>query len=484
MVDSQFAQLLHEKYALTEVAEKATTPDSTVFFATNTWGNSTAEVELFNTPVDADQADAIKQLAGGLQWLEDPAVVTIRDCGVTEDGKLYVVRDEAAGNTLRSIIDGRVKWGTPFANQEVHGLLAPVANAVDHYNNANRSDLLARSLDVDYMLVQQGNPNVPVTLLLVGPTPDKTSTAAENRQKFAGIVSELTTKPVDEELLESTNSASDYLQQLAFPQAAKPAEADADAQAATEQWGAPAAGAAVGAAGAAGVAGAGVAGEAEAAEEAKPERPKQHFPDTNPGFPAVEPQYQQQYQQPYGYQDYGQQGQQPYPPQQQEQKKSSGKTWALVIAILLVLAGIGAGGWWLWDNQGEDWNGKEQEMADTFPQIISEKSGQRGWLNMKCESLQPGDGQEARIRCSDKDLGVSIMDYGDEQKRDAQLPEGDGEVIGNEQCSARSYKMEGVTPPAYRIAPEGQDSKYLLVVNGGESESKRMYLNLCEKSRG
>ena len=94
------------------------------------------------------------------------------------------------------------------------------------------------------------------------------------------------------------------------------------------------------------------------------------------------------------------------------------------------------------------------------------------------------NGEEARIRCSDSKLGVSIMDYGSESNRDAQLPEGDAEVIGNNVCSARSYKMEGVTPPAYRIAPEGADAQYLLVVNGGEAESKRMYLNLCEKSRG
>ena len=94
------------------------------------------------------------------------------------------------------------------------------------------------------------------------------------------------------------------------------------------------------------------------------------------------------------------------------------------------------------------------------------------------------DSEEARIRCSDKELGVSVIDYGTVANRDAQLPEkGDAEVIGNNVCSARSYKMEGVTPPAYRIAPEGADAQYLLVVNGGEAESKRMYLNLCEKSR-
>lgn len=163
-------------------------------------------------------------------------------------------------------------------------------------------------------------------------------------------------------------------------------------------------------------------------------------------------------------------------------EKKGASPW-LIAAIALVLAGIGVGGWWLWDNRGTEWDAADQEMADTFPQIISEKDGQRGWLGMKCTSMPIHDSEEARIRCSDKELGVSVIDYGTVANRDAQLPEGDAEVIGNNVCSARSYKMEGVTPPAYRIAPEGADAQYLLVVNGGEAESKRMYLNLCEKSR-
>lgn len=464
MVDQQFAQLLQQKYALTQVADKAATADSTVYYAADQWGNSPVEVELFHTPVGSDRASSISQLAGGLRWLEDPAVVTIRDCGVTDDGKLYVLRNEASGSTLRSIVDSRVNQGSPFTNTEAHNLLAPVASAVDHYNNADHADLLARSINVDYMLVQQGNQNVPVTLLLAGPTPEVTSSPAENRRKFAEVVSQLTAKPVDRDLLDSVDSARGYLDRIAYPQPSQPQQQTA-----------------------------------ESPKQAKADRPKQHFPDTNPGFAAVDAQqypqqqYQQHYQQPqqygYSYPGYGQQPQpQPQPQPQSQQaapapKKSTGKTIGLTAAILLALAGIGAGGWWLWDNQGEEWGAKEQEMADTFPAIIAEQNGQRGWMNMKCESLPAENGQEARIRCANSTLGVSIMDYGTEEKRDEQLPDTDAEVIGNDVCSARSYEMEGVNPPAYRIAPEGADARYLFVVNGDKAEEQRMYLNLCEKSR-
>ena len=291
-----------------------------------------------------------------------------------------------------------------------------------------------------------------------------------------------------------------------------------------------------------------IAGSAsKTAAASKRKKPKQYFPDTDPEAEAVRPgqteqsqstpgaapnwssfptttniplyqgpntgsfpgQYgfQSQSQPQYGYPGQTQQPQQvqqgqvqpaqqptqpaePAQPAQDTQSEVETKTekkgaspW-LVGAIVLVLLAIAAGGWWLWSNSGEDWNATEEKMADTFPQIISEKSGQKGWLGMKCKSMTPNSGEDARIRCSDKSLGVSIIDYGTEANRDAQLPEGDAEVIGNNVCSARSYKMEGVTPPAYRIAPEKEDAQYLLVVNGGEAESKRMYLNLCEKTRG
>lgn len=242
-----------------------------------------------------------------------------------------------------------------------------------------------------------------------------------------------------------------------------------------------------------------------------PAKPKQYFPDTDPNaetvnpapgaYPAAGP-FPGQGQ--YGYQ--GQhQGQYPgqaqyqgqYPGQAQynysaqpapagvepAEKKKGASPWLIVVIVLLLLA-IAAGGWWLWNNRGTEWNAAEQEMADTFPQIISEKDGQRGWLGMKCTSLPASNGEDARIRCADNDLGVSIMDFGNEANRDSRLPQGDTEIIGNNVCSARSYKMEGVTPPAYMIAPEGADSRYLLLVNGNDAESKRMYLNLCEKNRG
>lgn len=230
-------------------------------------------------------------------------------------------------------------------------------------------------------------------------------------------------------------------------------------------------------------------------------KPKQYFPDTDPSARAVtpepaqqpQPSYPPQYQYPPQYPYPA-----PYPPQYyqapaaapaqaeaqpEEKKKKSGASILLILAILAVLAGIGVGGWWLWDNRGEPWEGNDQALADAFPRIISEEAGQRGWYDMKCESKDPETGQKARIRCSNQELGVSVMDYGTQEARDAVLPDTPASTIGNDKCSAKSFKMEGVTPPAYTIAPEGADSRYLIVVNGDDAETKRMHLNMCDKTR-
>lgn len=231
----------------------------------------------------------------------------------------------------------------------------------------------------------------------------------------------------------------------------------------------------------------------------KKNKPKQYFPDTDPNAEAVtphpypqqaaQPAYPPSYPAPYPYppQGYYPPPQQPfYPPQPapaEPAKKKSGTSAALIVAIVLALAGIGAGGWWLWDNHGTEWESNDQVLADAFPQIVSEKEGQRGWFDMKCQSMPLEAGQKARIRCSNNELGVSVMDYGSQGTRDTMLPDTDASVIGNSTCKAKSYKMQDVSPPAFKIAPEGPDSRFLLVVNGNDAEAKRMYLNLCDKNR-
>lgn len=419
MIDSQFAQLLNDKYALSQVTEKAATPISTVYAAANTWGNQTAEVELFGEALGEDASKSIAHIAGSLEWLEDPAVARIRDCGVTPAGQLYVVRDEVGGNPLRSLIDGRVTWGTPFTYAEAERLLAPVARAVDRFNASGHPNFLARSIDPEYLLVQPGSPAVPVVLAMAGPTAGATGLVSEatNRRRFADVVSQLTAQPVDEELLEATGSAAGYLDALANP----PAPA--------------------------------------------PERPQQQFPDTDPGMEAVTEQYAPA----------------DYAPVYQEPKPKR-RAWPWVLAAALLLGGAGAGGYWWYSQNGatDPWTGGDAEIAQAFPQLVSQEDGGKGFHGMTCRSQSAEGGAEAKIRCSNPDAGVSIFKYGSAEQRDASIAaDGERERFGNDTCQFTSAELKGQDLPAYFLAPEGDLATYSFLVNGKDAQQLRLQLPIC-----
>lgn len=421
MIDSQFAQLLNDKYALSQVTEKATTPISTIYAAANTWGNQTAEVELFGEALGEEASASIAHLAGSLEWLEDPAVARIRDCGVTPAGQLYVIRDEVGGNPLRSLIDGRVSWGTPFTYSEAERLLAPVARAVDRFNASGHPNFLARSIDPDFLLVQPGSPAVPVVLTMAGPTAGAAGLVSEakNRRRFADVVSQLTAQPVDEELLETTGSAAGYLDALANPPAPAP-----------QYW-----------------------------------EPQQQFPDTDPGMEAVTEQYVQA--------DY---------PLVHEAPKPKRKAWPWVLASVLLLGGAGAGGYWWYSQNGatEPWKGGDAEIAQAFPQLVSQEDGGQGFNGMTCHSQSAEGDAEAKIRCSNSDAGVSIFKYSSAEQRDASIAaDGERERFGNDACQFTSAELTGQNLPAYFLAPEGDLATYSFLVNGENAQQLRLQLPIC-----
>nr|VDG64089.1 Uncharacterised protein [Streptococcus thermophilus] len=219
-----------------------------------------------------------------------------------------------------------------------------------------------------------------------------------------------------------------------------------------------------------------VAALRELAQKARPDakpKPKQYFPDTDPNAEAVSPAQQYPSQPPAYYQ----------PPMHAPDERRRGRAVPVIFGVVVVIGALGAGGWWLLNNFSEPWEPEDQFIADAFPRIVSEENGQRGWLGMRCMSKEPEQGQDARIRCADKQLGVSVMDYGTVEARDAMLPDGDSVVLSQDECEAHSYERAGQDPPAYVIAPQGQDGQFLLVVNGDEAENKRLHLNMCDKTR-
>lgn len=168
--------------------------------------------------------------------------------------------------------------------------------------------------------------------------------------------------------------------------------------------------------------------------------------------------------------------------EQQPKKNGPGKGIALALAGLLLLAAAGAGGYWWWSNngKGEPWSGPEAEIAEAYPDIVSEKDGGKGWRGLTCQSVEPEGDQKARIRCADSELGVSLIQYDSPEDRDAALPDSDFDVLERDgSCQIHSHQMPDEEPPAFYQAPQGDKASFLGVIYGESAKEDRAYLNLC-----
>lgn len=160
--------------------------------------------------------------------------------------------------------------------------------------------------------------------------------------------------------------------------------------------------------------------------------------------------------------------------------KKQRKVWPWVLALVIVVALI-AGGvavWYFFFNK-EPWSDADQQTVDAFPGIVSENQGGSGWQDLTCTSMAPEDGQDSKIRCADDALGVTITRFPSAEDRDDALPDGDAVTLGADKCEVTSYEIEGQEPPAFIMAPEGDNSSYLITINGADAEQKRLTMPIC-----
>ena len=141
-----------------------------------------------------------------------------------------------------------------------------------------------------------------------------------------------------------------------------------------------------------------------------------------------------------------------------------------------------AGAWWWTTQRGEEWTGANAEIAEAYPNIISGKSGQKGWEDLVCEPAATDAGQEGKIRCAGADLGVSVAKYATETERDDVVPgQQYATVLGSGACMIEDYEIPAASPSAFAMAPRDK-GEYLIVVNGAEAEQKRLDLPVCEQT--
>ncbi|MCQ4612370.1 hypothetical protein [Corynebacterium sp. CCUG 51687] len=415
------AGILNERFGMDftpeQVQATGRTEDSQLFVASNDAGQA-VEVELFDAAQPENQRRDIAGLNRALAASNHPGAFQPRSAGYTDDGHLYVLREAPTGASLARLIADKRADGGVFTPAEARELLIGVAEAIDDYDAQGLGAFVARSVDASRMLVQPAWSSVPVKLTLVGPTATAPEHAEE--QHAANVAS----------FIDLFNSMTGL-------------DVDEDA-----------ANAATGCVGYLNA----VAGE------------PLDEPEVSPVAPGATDGYRQP-PQPY---PYGPTGEYVRP---EDEKKF--KLWPWIAAIVALLL-IAAGGIWYWmQHRGEEWVGVEAEIAETYPGIVSDKAGQKGWHGLICDSATPDEGQEGKIRCANETLGVSVAKYVSSDALERVLPDPkEAVVLGSGECLIYDYQLPDATPPAFVLTPR-TEREYMVVINGDDAEAQRLDLPLC-----
>lgn len=307
--------------------------------------------------------------------------------------------------------------GATFTQQEVRDLLAPVAEAIDDYDLKGLSGFVSRSISPERLLVQPQWSTTPVKLTLVGPSTDAVGSDEELAKANVDKFAGVVTLMTGEAPREGVRTCADVLHMVPV--------GDAPQEASNID----------------------VAPNPEDGYRKRPE-PYAYGPDGNYTRPAVA-----------------------------KEKKSP---WPWIIAILALLL-IAIAALWYWSaHRGEAWEGAEAQIAEEYPDIVSKKSGQKGWQDLRCENGSTDPDQEGKIRCANAELGVSVVKYADEFDRDDAVPDPrEAVVLGSGECTVNSYELPDANPPAFVMVPQDKP-EYLMIINGLNSEEQRLDLPLCQ----
>lgn len=160
------------------------------------------------------------------------------------------------------------------------------------------------------------------------------------------------------------------------------------------------------------------------------------------------------------------------------EKRRNPLPWIIGVVALLLIAGLLT--WWLTQRETtEEWSGQHAELAEAFPKLISDADGGAGFMGMTCRSQPAGGNEAAKIRCAGPDHGVSIFQFDSAEDRDAAIPQGKKERYGNDSCTIETVELEGQTPAASFVAPQGDLDTYSFLVNGENAKDLRLQLPIC-----
>lgn len=500
---------LKNSYSLSDIHEEKDTEECTIFSATSTENGARRTITVYKQSIEEFRKEELLDLHKMVRWITTPAV-DLQDFTITENGQLLLVSVNSTGTKVSDYLQQRTQRGTPLGTEEIVNLLQDVAAAVDSFNNAGCADFLAGKLDSAHLDVAESKSHTSFLLVGVGPGLYPTNTSP--RENIDAFVQMCTGLIEGAPLRDRTDfgSAGEVLKELREQKADPNSRVDkSQSGTSATPWAST------------GV-DAGARWDTAGSENSvKTSSPQQVFPDqedtiwdlggqgsawTGGGTVStvsrwgdraqenfspevahnLEPAYEPTYDNQMG-------GARPTYVRDSSASKPKVGSWIALLVVLVLLGVLGLVGYIFREPiletyrevvLGEsEWTDDDVKIVDAFPGIVGERDGAEGWNGLSCESRPPAKGKEATISCADERLNVTIHRFANRSERDMALPGGDMVVIGNDTCQVTSKEITDQKYPAYVLAPSGDKDLFMIVVNGPDSEQKRLELPICDTAR-
>lgn len=162
-------------------------------------------------------------------------------------------------------------------------------------------------------------------------------------------------------------------------------------------------------------------------------------------------------------------------------RKSTGRrVLVTVLALLVVLALVGAGAAVIDKVRHPTWSGGDATVAAAFPRVIPSEQNGTGWLGMTCSSGTPADHQHAQILCSGDGRMLVVADFGDAASRDEYGAATDLTDMSDGTCTIRTGEVDQGTATAWVALPQeaGKD-RYSLLLSGDTAGADITGIPVC-----
>lgn len=133
------------------------------------------------------------------------------------------------------------------------------------------------------------------------------------------------------------------------------------------------------------------------------------------------------------------------------------------------------------------WEGGEQHIAETFPELVSDGNGGKGWLGARCTTGVREVGQRGKIACTSSSVTFSIADYGTPEERSGSVDWPEESSFTHARCFTKSdvtpmsAHVEGI-PARFAVLPAAPNDGFAILIGGDKAEELIADIPVCPRS--